>query len=1395
VGGPDLPLGPASLAGREVGGQKKAKAKAERWVAGTQAVRGERGNEDEKRVNLANFWKRENKFTYSEMAAVSVDGKKVMDVNIDHPAIKITNIFHHVNPHLHTATHGFEKFILASGNPIKKPIEGFFIVFASTTARAKFKKNSKWLMGLRKDHKAHKVNTLEVCSVMYNQNRDGFLEPIFKLLFFPPEAESHYMFGEEERLVLEYLKSGSRTDVEVATNVCCDVLGGPTNCTWIGNCCTTHISMLVLGNNVAQAFEKRSLLPQAITLRELCLAKVHNCRSRKSILPRILHLTQLECLHNILGNTTKVEKVSAEISAELERLEQRTRSSCVDSKELVLHNFAFGLHCIKKDLVERGLKHLSLAVAVGYRGDREINELIDREEAMVLQAAKTLISSMMEVAQGGASLREARASQGEGRASLGEGSTNLVEHSPPPNKPDDSPDPEQAPIQNLQESFEHLTINPMPFKLCSSLRKVSDSDVEVEILGAGPKQVNIFEVELFGVDDQQIRWQNTNFQEYFAKLEQSISQSRNFVSVALNSRDEITKLWVKEYNLDDEIVSEERSHATKSVTFSNTKDVFGDSGDLDDEISDNIDTIEILSRPAEIEDFVTVGDSVMDEFLDKLRDHLVEAKTAGKKNKHGVPWNVNVEREADEMVASLRGQADWFEGYLEELYNSWDAKKSRYQLAKDVDVDAIRSHLVENYRQPYSSKFNSNHLLRVTASLIADETKVLMDQKLCERLAKKETDEDIFRNFKTFYLERYQGEEQPEIEYEEVNKILEDNSVTLTFLEQGWNTQKNFKKFVYENLTFVKEQDYYKFTTIFIDFFMRFMKLAEGNSRKSPSQQEPEKELLQNQFKTFYQGKRQPELRYEEVNKILDKNSVTLAFLEQGWKTQNEFEKFVDDNLRFLSSRDNTKFTEIFKEFFMRFLKVPKGNSRKSTIQEGPEDIITVNDSEDEDTKEKVQAAPQVVYKKNPEFLYVGNLPKGATKEELAKVFAKYGKVKHVNMKGPTYCFVGFNNSDVVKKALKDCPIMIRGDHKLNVRENVEKVFIKPERADGIGLGAKKGEQERGESCTESKPTTDVKEQPEERPSTELKENATITNEGSATAENGRSKESLQKLLDNMTDERDRYISLYLHLKDGKAQSETEAMEQQTRNEKLQSDLDKALDQIRALEEKNKCLETDLQEMRTKMTTAKDDPKRPSTDDNTKTGHSVECVNIQTIYRNTLGRPQSFSVPLDSDGLLALASVQEQVHGGEVSCIFYQPFPAGMRRLLILEEGKFHPPPEGWGDTVYYAKISQQQNTRELSTPLQPLLPNMPPMLVRNTPPPLLPTPHIKLPNPNASLGQILYALPSIPPAAPLETSVQYFHRISNLLEPVVPLLSSTQKQLLEDYLKRNFNTTLPLFS
>ena len=164
------------------------------------------------------------------MASALADDEKELEVNVDYPAIRITNIFVHVNPHLHTSTHGFEKSILTSGYPIKQQSEGFFIVFASTTARAKFKKNSKWLNGLRKDHKTHKVKNLEVASVMYNLDKDGFLEPIFKISFFYTDVDSHYRFVDDERMVLEYLNAGGERNIEVATNICCDVLGGPPRC-------------------------------------------------------------------------------------------------------------------------------------------------------------------------------------------------------------------------------------------------------------------------------------------------------------------------------------------------------------------------------------------------------------------------------------------------------------------------------------------------------------------------------------------------------------------------------------------------------------------------------------------------------------------------------------------------------------------------------------------------------------------------------------------------------------------------------------------------------------------------------------------------------------------------------------------------------------------------------------------------------------------------------------------------------------------------------------------------------------------------------------------------------------------------------------------------------------
>ena len=92
---------------------------------------------------------------------------------------------------------------------------------------------------------------------------------------------------------------------------------------------------------------------------------------------------------------------------------------------------------------------------------------------------------------------------------------------------------------------------------------------------------------------------------------------------------------------------------------------------------------------------------------------------------------------------------------------------------------------------------------------------------------------------------------------------------------------------------------------------MRFMKLEQGNSRIIPSEQAPEREELVLHFKTFYLKKYQGTFfafTYDEVLKMLDNDSVTIAFLEKGWKTQTNFEKFVDENVTLFSKSNRVKF-------------------------------------------------------------------------------------------------------------------------------------------------------------------------------------------------------------------------------------------------------------------------------------------------------------------------------------------------------------------------------------------------------------------------------------------------------------------------------------------------------
>lgn len=77
--------------------------------------------------------------------------------------------------------------------------------------------------------------------------------------------------------------------------------------------------------------------------------------------------------------------------------------------------------------------------------------------------------------------------------------------------------------------------------------------------------------------------------------------------------------------------------------------------------------------------------------------------------------------------------------------------------------------------------------------------------------------------------------------------------------------------------------------------------------------------------------------------------------------------------------------------------------------------------------------------------LFVGNLPHSILEKELKQFFEEYGPVVEVRIKGkgtrdvPNFSFVVFDSADSVQKVLSARPLMIRGEHRLNVEEKKQR--------------------------------------------------------------------------------------------------------------------------------------------------------------------------------------------------------------------------------------------------------------------------------------------------------------------------------------------------------------------
>merc|ERR1712226_1450157 len=78
--------------------------------------------------------------------------------------------------------------------------------------------------------------------------------------------------------------------------------------------------------------------------------------------------------------------------------------------------------------------------------------------------------------------------------------------------------------------------------------------------------------------------------------------------------------------------------------------------------------------------------------------------------------------------------------------------------------------------------------------------------------------------------------------------------------------------------------------------------------------------------------------------------------------------------------------------------------------------------------------------------LFVGNLPHSISEVELKKYFETFGKVqevrinrKSVNRDVPNFGFVVFEEPETVQKVLEAKPIMLKGEHRLNVEEKKQR--------------------------------------------------------------------------------------------------------------------------------------------------------------------------------------------------------------------------------------------------------------------------------------------------------------------------------------------------------------------
>eukprot|EP00092_Neocalanus_flemingeri_P002582 GFUD01002764.1.p1 GENE.GFUD01002764.1~~GFUD01002764.1.p1 ORF type:complete len:1314 (+),score=298.67 GFUD01002764.1:229-4170(+) len=695
------------------------------------------------------------------------------------PSLKIRNIRASTNPRLDNCSSGFDKNIVTFGFKLSRKHEGFFIVFTNQATRTNYLKNSKWLKSLKRLHISPGFDSINVLIIEYNIEQ-GLIIPILDLVFIPKDFRYHQDFVDQEDIILAYASSNTPADWGMAVKLSkawvAQIDCIPYSCINNPNTvCNGHIGNAVLLQKVANMCSDIGII-----LFKLALSNINVCQSMPS------KVVLVKLLLNFPVNDTKKAKKrklqASNIVADMccSSFEELMTGKLINKQEF-LANHAFNLACICYEMEEYKAAE-----------DHIVN-------IQILTEAESLKSfpdkQMMRIREANAILERLIKSQLT--------TTEQIK---------------EEPVVSTVSKLENLSLNQQTFnppdkdiiRIGDIIKVSSDFEMKIDVFGRGVLNIDIKDnVEVYSTDGDLLQ------------SLKHVESVKHFATINFDQEFGIKQVFIQEKD-QFEAEIDTVSKVNKVVTFNPKDDIFGQSDADDDSLKEDFYP-EIMSS-AVCSNIITAGVSEVEKILNDIEEYILtqlekkynresvsKFKELGKKSQSNLK---ELRKLANTMTDSWRAKKEWLEEFWDScICNSFDHSNGRYIQPRDVNLDQIKEELAKNFN--YKLSFNKWQFLNFSAEFMAEASVKYLKKKQLERENPNTCDDELTKSFKLFWAE----EMDTNLSYDDVQEIMDRNHVTIKFLKQGYECSlSNFGSYVIENLNKLEENQA-SFILIFKNFF------------------------------------------------------------------------------------------------------------------------------------------------------------------------------------------------------------------------------------------------------------------------------------------------------------------------------------------------------------------------------------------------------------------------------------------------------------------------------------------------------------------------------------------------------------------------------------------------